>query len=416
MRTFRRPRRTCRDDAMRLLLLDDDPFALRLLARQLAQLGATDIVCCGSASEALAALDQDDGDFDAMFFDLNMPGMDGVELLRHLARRRFRGGLVLISGEDRRVLQTVAALARARRLRLAGTLHKPVSPLQLAPVVEALPLRPRNTDFTPLAASYGIDEVRAAIEAGQLVNLYQPQIELAGKRVVAAEALVRWQHPQDGLVGPDRFVPVAEAGGLSAALTRTVLDNALCDAGRWRAAGLDLRLSVNVSMRDLVALDFPDEVERAAGAAGLAAGGLLLEITESQLSSDRLALLDIVTRLRLKRIGLAIDDFGTGYSTLSLLRDIPFDELKIDRGFVHGLADSAALRAMVEANVSMARQLGMRTVGEGVEREADRDCLRALGCDLAQGFLIARPMSAPALAAWIEQWNAQCRPRQTALP
>ncbi len=398
---------------MRLLLLDDDPFALRLLARQLAQLGATDIACCGSANEALAALDQDDGGYDAVFFDLNMPGMDGVELLRHLARRHFRGGLVLISGEDQRVLQTVAALARAHRLRLAGTLRKPASPLQLAPVVEGLPLRPRNTDFTPLVESYGVDEVRAAIDARQMVNLYQPQIELGGHGVVAVEALVRWQHPQDGLVGPDRFVAAAEAGGLSAALTRAVLGAGLRDAGRWRAAGLDLRLSVNVSMRDLVDLDFPDEVERAVGAAGLAAGGLLLEITETQLSRDRLALLDIVTRLRLKRIGLAIDDFGTGYSTLSLLRDVPFDELKIDRGFVHGLADSAALQAMVEANVSMARQLGMRTVGEGVEREADRDCLRALGCDMAQGYLFARPMPAAEVADWIAAWNTR---RPSALP
>jgi EAL domain-containing protein (putative c-di-GMP-specific phosphodiesterase class I) len=258
--------------------------------------------------------------------------------------------------------------------------------------------------------------VRAGIDERQLVNLYQPQVDLAGSGVVAVEALVRWQHPRDGLVGPDRFVPIVEAGGLSEALTRTVLGTGLRDAARWRAAGLDVRLSINVSMRDLVALDFPDEVERAVCAAGLGADGLLLEITESQLSRDRLALLDIVTRLRLKRIGLAIDDFGTGYSSLSLLRDVPFDELKIDRGFVHGLADSAPLQAMVEATVSMARQLGMRTVGEGVEREADRDCLRTLGCDLAQGFMFARPMPASALASWIATWNTQCRPGRTARP
>jgi EAL domain-containing protein (putative c-di-GMP-specific phosphodiesterase class I) len=392
---------------MRLLLLDDDPFALRLLARQLAQLGADDVICCASANEALGALDGEDGRFDAMFFDLNMPGMDGVELLRHLAGRHFRGGLVLISGEDQRVLQTVAALARAHRLRLAGTLHKPVSPLQLAPVVEGLPLGPRNTDFTPLPAGYTVDEVRAGIDAGQLLNLYQPQVDLASSGIVAVEALVRWQHPHDGLLGPDRFVPVAEAGGLSGALTRAVLGAGLRDAAGWHAAGLGVRLSVNVSMRDLVALDFPDEVERELGAAGLAAGGLLLEITETQLSRDRVALLDIVTRLRLKRIGLAIDDYGTGYSTLSLLRDVPFDELKIDRGFVSGLADSTALQAMVEANIAMAHQLGMRTVGEGVERVVDLERLRALGCDLAQGYLIARPMPAAELADWIARWNAQ---------
>ncbi|MBN8510183.1 MAG: EAL domain-containing protein, partial [Burkholderiales bacterium] len=191
------------------------------------------------------------------------------------------------------------------------------------------------------------------------------------------------------------------------ALTRAVLGAGLRDAAGWHAAGLGVRLSVNVSMRDLVELDFPDEVEREVGAAGLSNGGLLLEITETQLSRDRVALLDIVTRLRLKRIGLAIDDYGTGYSTLSLLRDVPFDELKIDRDFVRGLAESTALQAMVEANIAMAHQLGMRTVGEGVERAADLERLRALGCDLAQGFLIARPMPAAELPDWIARWNAQ---------
>jgi EAL domain-containing protein (putative c-di-GMP-specific phosphodiesterase class I) len=368
-----------------------------------------DVQTCSTAPAALALLDGSLAGVDALFVDLNMPGMDGVEFLRHVARRRYRGGLVLVSGEDDRILQSVAKLAAAHRLRLLGTLHKPVSLQQLERVLDALPLPGRVSVIGGVRKSYHGEELREAIAGGQIATYYQPQVELTTGNVNGVEALARWRHPQDGLLLPELFIALAEANGLSGELAHTVLAGTLRDAQHWRDAGFPLQMSVNVSMDALVSLEFPDKVAAAALAAGIAAADLVLEVTETQLMRDPLALLDIATRLRLKRIGLSIDDFGTGFSSLAQLRDIPFDEMKLDRGFVHGAGANAAMRTILEANLSMARQLGIRTVAEGIEDRSDWDCLRALGCDLAQGYFIARPMPASQLPGWVAQWRNRHR-------
>ena len=158
-------------------------------------------------------------------------------------------------------------------------------------------------------------------------------------------------------------------------------------------------------MNNLGSLDFPDIVDRAIRAAGVSNKSVMLELTEGRLMTDAVRALDTLTRLRLKHIGLSIDDFGTGHSSLAQLRDIPFDELKVDRGFVHGACNDASLRAIFEASLGMARQLGMKIVAEGVEDRADWEFLRAAGCDIAQGYFIARPMTAENLADWLANWK-----------
>jgi EAL domain-containing protein (putative c-di-GMP-specific phosphodiesterase class I) len=221
------------------------------------------------------------------------------------------------------------------------------------------------------------------------------------------EALVRWQHPKDDLVFPDQFITTAEEHGLIDELTRVVLTAALQQARIWQDAGLHLRVAVNVSMDNISSLEFPDFVARTAAKAGVPLTNLVLEVTESRLMKNPLAALDILTRLRLKHISLSIDDFGTGHSSLAQLRDIPFDELKVDRGFVHGAWRDSSLRAIFEANLGMAQQLGMKTVAEGVEDLEDWDFLCAAGCDLAQGYFIARPMPAEEIMGWLPTWESR---------
>jgi EAL domain-containing protein (putative c-di-GMP-specific phosphodiesterase class I) len=395
--------------ALRVLIVDDDPFALKLLARQLAQVGVDDVHTCSSAESALGWLGDGQPDFDALICDLNMPGMDGVEFLRHLARRRFRGGLVLASGEDHRILQSVSRLAKARRLNVLGALRKPIELEQLRRLLQALPTLDRNSGVRPVSRTYSAAEIERAVFDGQLVNHYQPQVAFADGEVIGVESLVRWLHPEDGLVFPDRFIADAAAFGLIDALSRAVLARGLAEARRWQDEGLELRVSINVAMDNLVLLDFPDRVVREACAAGIAVDQLVLEVTESQAMRDPMALLDIATRLRLKRIGLSLDDFGTGYSSLAQLRDIPFDELKLDRSFVHGASREPSLRAILEANLGMARQLGLRTVAEGVEDREDWTLLSALGCDVAQGYFVARPMPASEIPDWVRGWRARHR-------
>ena len=391
---------------MKVLLVDDDPFALKLLTRQLANLGLGEVVACEQAETALALLESGNPGFGLILCDLQMPGMDGVEFIRQLARIGYAGGLVLVSGEDERILQTADKLSKAHRLRVLGSLHKPVSIEQLRQVLRNHPLR-SAADPDAGRQAYAPEELRRAIAEGRLVNHYQPKVAVPSGEVVGVETLVRWHYADDALVFPDQFIATAEEHGLIDELTRTVLHAALRQARLWLDAGLDLRVAVSVSMDNLDSLEFPDFVANALREAGVPPKNLVLEVTESRLMRNPLASLDIVTRLRLKHIGLSIDDFGTGHSSLVQLRDIPFDELKVDRGFVHGAGRDASLRAIFEANMGMARQLGMKTVAEGVEDHDDWNFLCASGCDMAQGYFIAEPMPAAELAGWIAQWEVR---------
>jgi EAL domain-containing protein (putative c-di-GMP-specific phosphodiesterase class I)/ActR/RegA family two-component response regulator len=391
---------------MKILLVDDDPFALKLLSRLLANQGFGDVVTHEHAADALDLLEFGNHAFGLILCDLQMPGMDGVEFIRQLVRIGYVGGLVLVSGEDSRILQTVEKLSRAHRLNILGTLHKPVSPEQLQRVLESHPSRTAVPN--PARKTYEREELRQAIAGNRLVNYYQPKVDLASGAVTGVETLVRWLHPEDGLVFPDQFIGTAEETGLIDDLTRTVLTNALRQAGTWQAAGLHLQIAVNVSMDNLGFLKFPDLVAQTIARSGVPPTRLELEITESRLMKDPLASFDILTRLRLKHIGLSIDDFGTGHSSLAQLRDIPFDELKVDRGFVHGACRDSSIRAIFEASLGMAQQLGMKTVAEGVEDQEDWDFLRTSGCDTAQGYFIARPMPAVDIGHWIEAWKERC--------
>lgn len=397
---------------IKIMLLDDEPFMLKLLSRQLSNLGFTALSTHTDGQQALAALAEPGGAPDLILLDLNMPEMDGIEFVRRLVEQHYAGSLIVISGEDERMLQAASTLVRAHKISLLGHLRKPVATDALAALLQQwVPLRVQVARTAK--ATYDADALRAAIANGELVNYYQPKVAVSDGRVVGVESLVRWRHPVDGMVYPDQFIGVAEANGLIDDLTRAVLRAALAQARVWRDAGLVLRVAVNLSMDNLAKLEFANFVADQAALAGVAPADIVLEVTESRLMADLRTPLDVLTRLRLKRFRLSIDDFGTGNSSLVQLRDIPFDELKIDRGFVHGAARDETRRAILSGSLHLARQLGMEVVAEGVEDQADWDFLRLFGCDLAQGYFIARPMPAADLPGWIESWNKLRRPGLT---
>ncbi len=388
---------------MKILVIDDEPFALKLIERQLRSLGFDDITTCTSASAALQRLRENPQAAEMILLDLQMPDMDGVECVRHLAQERYGGGLILVSGEDERVLAVTTALAAAQSLDVVGSIQKPVA----SETLKKLITRPRAPmpPPKPILKLYDAAHIQEAIDRGHLVNHYQPKVDMATGRVMGVETLVRWQHPVDGLVFPDQFVAQSEETRSIDALTRAVLTQALAQSRRWHDAGYQMSVAVNVSMANLVSLDFPDFIDTAVREAGVPHASLVLEVTESRLGTNVLTALDILTRLRLKHVGLSIDDFGTGHSSLTQLRNIPFIELKIDRSFVHGAHRDAASRAIVDASLGMARQLGLKTVAEGIEDHADFNQMRAMGCDLAQGYFIARPMPASTFDAWHADWE-----------
>ncbi len=394
----------------RTLLIDDDRFSLAFLGHQLRLQGFDHSLPCQRATDAIALLEAEArGDVAGepialVICNLQMPEIDGVEIVRHLARIGYRGSLILIGGGHPRVLQAAEQLAKARQLRILGSLSKPLSATALQSLIEhhstALPLPACSSE-----ASYSVERLREAIDENELRLHYQPKVRLQDNCVIGVEALARWYHPQDGVIAPMRFIPLAEQGGLIDSLTRSILAQALLQARHWQDLGLQLSVAVNVSMDDLVSLEFPDVVLELAQRAGVPPRSLVLEVTESRLMEAPLATLDILTRLRLKNVGLAIDDFGSGYSSLKQLRDLPFDELKIDSRFVSGAHGDPALRAIVEATLRMARQFGMCCVAEGVEDRADWDYLNGIGCDVVQGFGIGRAMPGPLLVDWLREFN-----------
>ncbi|MBW3549570.1 MAG: EAL domain-containing response regulator [Proteobacteria bacterium] len=397
---------------MKILILDDDPFVLKLLSIQLRSLGLRrrgffELVPCERGHLAVALLEAGHEDVGMILCDLQMPEMDGVEFVRHLVRVGYQGGVVLVSGEDERVLMSAQRVAKAHGLKVLGALQKPVTPEHLRQVLDEALLDNPAVASRPDQTAYEPDELRRAIDGGELVNYYQPKVELASGEVCGMEALVRWRHPVDGLVMPDRFIGLAEECGLIEGIARVVLPAALRQGRQWHDAGHMVDVAVNVSMGTLCSLDFPDFVAEQAQQVGFPLAQLMLEITESQLMTDPRSQLDILTRLRLKQVRLSVDDFGTGYSCMAQLRDLPFDELKVDRGFVHRAAIDPSLRAILEASLGLARQLGLKTVAEGVEDQEDWDLLRTTGCDLAQGYLVSRPMPGADVAVWIKRWESR---------
>jgi diguanylate cyclase (GGDEF)-like protein/PAS domain S-box-containing protein len=246
-----------------------------------------------------------------------------------------------------------------------------------------------------------LGRIRRALTNREFVVHYQPKADSRTRRVIGVEALVRWQHPEYGLTGPDEFIALAEATGLIRPLTSYVLDCALRERQKWLADGHDLSVAVNVSARCLLDLRFPIEVAAMLRDSGVPAEKLVLEITESAIMIDPVRALEVLDQLHIMNVQLSIDDFGTGYSSMAYLKDLPVDELKVDRSFVTHMRTQEKGLTIVRSTIDLAHNLGLRVVAEGVEDEETWYDLGVLGCDTIQGYYLARPLSAVDLTAWL---------------
>jgi EAL domain-containing protein (putative c-di-GMP-specific phosphodiesterase class I) len=246
-------------------------------------------------------------------------------------------------------------------------------------------------------------ELRHALEHDELVLHYQPKVAVDGGEVVGVEALVRWQHPTRGLLGPAEFVPLAERTGAVADLTRWVLDAALARCRTWLDAGLELPVAVNLAAANIVDVALPDAVAELLERHDVPARLLQCEISEHTVMADPVRAMEVLGRLREMGLRLSLDDFGTGHSSLAYLKRLPLDEVKIDRSFVAGMAEDEGDAVIVRSTIDLGRNLGLDVVAEGVEDEETLRELGALRCDVAQGFFLSRPLPADDVAAWLRE-------------
>lgn len=248
-----------------------------------------------------------------------------------------------------------------------------------------------------------LGELRRAIESEQLVLHYQPKMDLKDGKVLGAEALVRWRHPKQGLVPPDRFIALAEQGGLIKALTGWVLNRAVTECRAWEQQGRTLSVAVNLSARNLQDAQLADHIGELLASRGLPPERLELELTESAVMADPRRAAETLERLDQSGIALAIDDFGTGYASLAYLRKLPVSQLKIDKSFVMAMVSNDEDSAIVRSTSDLGHNLGLKVVAEGVEDKPTWDLLAEFGCDAAQGYYMARPMPAADLSAWLRE-------------
>jgi len=379
-------------DGLIVLVVEDDDFQRRTVARMLRALGAREVQEAGDGRQALALM-QGAAPADLVVCDLDMPEMDGMEFIRHLGQANSAVSVIIASAHEPSLLNSVNKMARAYGVRLLGVIEKPATLKGLENLIalHRLPKR-QPAGASAETRSFSLEQILHGVQEKQFEPFFQPKVALASAKVLGAEALARWRHPEHGLVAPYAFIAQLEQSGNIDALTLLMLEQAARACCAWRERGMELTVSVNLSLASLADTMLANRVTETVRTAGLDPRHMMLEITETAAMTEVAPALENLTRLRMRGFGLSIDDYGTGFSSLRQLTRVPFTELKIDQSFVTGCAANAASRAIVESSVEMARRLNIKSVGEGVETQADWDLLHATGCDIAQGYFIAKPM------------------------
>jgi EAL domain-containing protein (putative c-di-GMP-specific phosphodiesterase class I) len=381
----------------RLMVMDDDPDVGTFFGRVGERMGFTTRVVTEPAQFTENVLDFSPT---VLLLDLQMPGRDGIELLRELSTLGRRPKVLIGSGLDARVLTTATELGLSMGVEIAGAFRKPIEPEKLEALL--IPLKFRQKVVTA-------DDLREAIENHQLVVHYLPTatFKSPGRWIIeGAEALVRWAHPEHGLLYPRDFIGIAEESGLIIEVTDFVFRAAMEQTRVWFANGLYMEIGVNLSARFLGDLGFPDRLLTLVRENNLDPSMVTIELTDAASTKDAAVALDILARLRVKNVNVCLDDFGTGASSLIHLYRMPFSEVKIDNQFTGAMRLREDARALVEGVIYLAHKLKIRACAEGVEDEGTLRLLEAMHCDKAQGHLFGAAVRAKELEAVVEDWNS----------
>ncbi|MCW5297555.1 EAL domain-containing protein [Herbaspirillum lusitanum] len=385
-----------------LLIVDDSSLQRLHTVGLMRELGVEMIYEAGDGQEALDLLALLKLPPSLVIVDLEMPGMDGVEFIQHLQERKLNFPIIVASSRETSLLASVETMIEALGMHVLGALQKPLNQEKILGALKSFDgnlALPAKDDALPSVCE---TELAAAIRNGDIVAFYQPKVDIRTGMLKGVEALARWMHPTNGMVPPDRFIPLAEQSGLIHELTLSMLTQAMAQAALWNERGLPLKVAVNLSPLSLDIPGFAQKIVDLLAQHDLQADQMVLEITEGSVVANLGMALGTLARLRLKGFGLSIDDYGTGFSSMQQLARIPFTELKIDRSFVHGAHSRQNLRVILQSALDMAKRLELVTVAEGIETIEDWRLLQESGCSIGQGYLIARPMPANDLPVWLK--------------
>ena len=397
--------------AKKILVVDDNPDVGEIVCAAAQAMGFE----CFSTTDSVTFLEMLAPDTNLILLDLVMPDMDGVELLRLLAKQKYQAGIILISGTGKRIIESAGQLAQGLGLTIVGNLQKPFRIAELEKVLDQH-IDPEEVEVARQDSRivFRKDELRRAVIREEFVLHYQPQIDIVTGRVVGVEALVRWRHPERGLVFPDTFISRMERFGLIDELGWIVVNRGMSEVSQFaNGDGIAPMLSINASVYSLHDLKFPDILASLAEKHGIDPAVVTIEITESGLIKELLSTLDILTRLRMKGFKLSIDDFGTGYAMMQQLKVIPATELKIDRSFIFDMRQNEQDRVIVQKTIEMGHELGIHIIAEGVETQDQLDFLHRKGCDSAQGYFFSRPLPANEMVNWLHQYRGSLQPQPT---
>jgi EAL domain-containing protein (putative c-di-GMP-specific phosphodiesterase class I) len=384
-----------------ILVVEDNEFQREMLVGMLKRLDAKDVYSASDGQKAFDLLSRLKKAVDVIISDVQMPTMDGLEFVRRLGEAGYRSSVIILSAIEPTLLAAAEAMTRAYGINLLGAISKPItrSALETMLVRHAPPVaKPAPAPEKPTMT---LAEILDGLQQNEFEPFFQPKVEVVTRRVIGAEALARWRHPQLGVLGPDVFLKTLEEAGKIDELMWVMLRKAVAFGSSIQYSGNESTVAVNVSLNSLANVDLANRIIEIVQGHNVAPQRICLEITESAAHMSLGPALENLTRLRLKGFALSIDDFGTAYSSMQQITRIPLSEIKIDRTFVTNAASNEAAKVILRSSVQMAKELKIKAVAEGVETQQDWDLVHDLGCDYAQGYFIAKPMEARAYLAWI---------------
>ena len=385
-----------------MLVVDDSPSILEYVSVTLRQEFKINKVTTLTSSIAALQRLESKADINLIFLDLNMPEMDGIQFLTRLANLKYRGFLVIMSGIAPRIVSSVESLAKKHKLNFVGTILKPLSEKEFQRLFDKITTSPAKP---PIPHRLKIYEIIRAIKSDHIHVLYQPQVNLHTREVVGVETLVRIEHPRLGMVSPEAFIDKIDQSELIEHVTFLVLEQTIKDWLVWSEKVQNLKVSVNVTPYLLQLPLFVNNLFNLIEKYPFPVECLCLEITESSLAENTRQELESLSRLNMKGVELALDDFGQDHASIERLQSLPINVLKLDKSIFLDRTGTHGQIAIIESSMAFARRLNMQVVAEGVETAEHWHLADKLGCDVAQGYYLSKPIEAREILPWIELWH-----------